>query len=280
MGLNRAYEETEEQRYLETALKAGAWLVKHQLSDGSWAASLRGVPHSYDSFIAWPLVKLCQLSRDRTYQEAARKSADWCLSQQMENGYFDRCSHTQDELPWTHSIGYAMQGLLETGILLKEDKYVYAVLKSAEALLRRYSIKGFKSLYEQQRGFLPARFDHKWKSNDKFSCLTGNAQVSLFWSKLYLLTRDIRYLNGALKLNDDLKTLQILDSGNKGIRGGMKGSHPIYGLYATFRYPNWATKFFIDALIAEEKSMDALRTSQHERLATTRDKDSISGMRG
>ncbi len=259
MGLSRTYEETGEKRYLEAALKAGNWLASNQQPDGSWTVSLRGVPHSYDSYIAWPLAKLWQLSGDRAHQQAARKCLDWCLSQQQENGYFDKCSHTRDELPWTHAIGYTMEGLLETGIILEENKYAEAVLKPAEALLKVYSIKGFKSFYEQQKGVLPARLDHNWKSKDKFSCLTGNAQVSLVWSKLYLLTKNIRYLNGALKLNDDLKALQNLNSGNKGIRGGIKGSHPIYGLYASFRFPNWAAKFFIDALIVEEKAMESLR---------------------
>ena len=279
MGLSRAYEHTGEQRYLEAALKAGAWLVANQLSDGCWAASLRGIPHSYDAFIAWPLAKLWQLSGERAFREAARNNLGWCLSQQRDNGYFDNCSHTIGELPWTHSIGYAMEGLLETGILLKEDKYADAVLKAAEALLRIYSIRGFKSLYEQRKGFLPATFDHNWKSHDKFSCLTGNAQVSIVWSKLFLLTKDIRYMNAALKLNDDLKTLQNLDSENKGIRGGIKGSHPIYGLYATFRYPSWAAKFFIDALITAERSMDSLRTNLQGRLGTTKDEDSTLRIR-
>ena len=273
MGLTRACKETGEKRYLDVAVKTGDWLVNNQLSDGSWALSLRGIPHSYDSFIAWSLAKLWELSGDSAYQKAARKNLDWCLSQQMDNGFYNQCFHTQGESPWTHAIGYAMQGLIETGAILKEDKYLYSAVKAAQALLRIYSTKGFKSLYVQQKGILPARFNSAWKSDDKFSCLTGNAQVSLVWSKLYMTTKDIRYLNGALKINEDLKMLQNLDSGNKGIRGGIKGSHPIYGLYGTFRYPNWATKFFIDTLIAEEMAMDVIRTSQPKRLGDTKSKN-------
>ena len=33
--------------------------------------------------------------------------------------------------------------------------------------------------------------------------------------------------------------------------GGLKGSHPVNGGYLTWRYPNWATKFFADALMLE-----------------------------
>ena len=35
-------------------------------------------------------------------------------------------------------------------------------------------------------------------------------------------------------------------------RGGIKGSHPIWGGYDPFRYPNWAAKFFVDALLASD----------------------------
>lgn len=73
------------------------------------------------------------------------------------------------------------------------------------------------------------------------------------WCILYQVTKDIRYLNGALKINRELKSSQVLDSSEVGIRGGIKGSQPIWGLYRTFGYPCWAVKFFIDALLLEEK---------------------------
>jgi hypothetical protein len=38
------------------------------------------------------------------------------------------------------------------------------------------------------------------------------------------------------------------------MRGGIKGSHPIWGGYDPFRYPNWAAKFFIDAMMMGGKS--------------------------
>ncbi|MGF1595582.1 MAG: hypothetical protein ACFCVK_01410 [Acidimicrobiales bacterium] len=41
---------------------------------------------------------------------------------------------------------------------------------------------------------------------------------------------------------------QALD-GPPEIRGAIKGSHPIWGRYAPLGYPNWATKFFLDALL-------------------------------
>ena len=39
--------------------------------------------------------------------------------------------------------------------------------------------------------------------------------------------------------------------------GGIKGSFPVYGRYAPLQYPNWATKFFIDALLAKQGALNA-----------------------
>ena len=36
------------------------------------------------------------------------------------------------------------------------------------------------------------------------------------------------------------------------MRGAIKGSHPIWGGYLFGTYPNWAVKFFMDALLLEE----------------------------
>ena len=45
--------------------------------------------------------------------------------------------------------------------------------------------------------------------------------------------------------------MQNLTSSNNGIRGGIQGAFPIYGWYAPFCIINWATKFFVDALLLE-----------------------------
>ena len=49
-----------------------------------------------------------------------------------------------------------------------------------------------------------------------------------------------------------MESIQDIKTGNIGMRGGIKGAYPIYGWYAPFCYPNWAAKFFIDALMLEE----------------------------
>jgi len=100
---------------------------------------------------------------------------------------------------------------------------------------------------------LPGRINNKWLSTSSFSCLTGNAQIAIIWLKTYQLNKDNHYLNSAIKLIEQLKKVQNLKSTNTAIRGGIAGSYPIWGKYMPYSYPNWATKFFADALILEEQ---------------------------
>ena len=48
---------------------------------------------------------------------------------------------------------------------------------------------------------------------------------------------------------DYLKRNQRLSDKDLRVQGGIAGSSPIWGRYSMFEYPNWASKFFADALI-------------------------------
>ena len=102
--------------------------------------------------------------------------------------------------------------------------------------------------------WLQASFDPNWNSNDKYSCVTGNAQMAGIWLRLYAVTGESKYKSAALRMNALLRANHNTRSGNSAVRGGMKGSDPIYGGYMPFCYLNWATKFFIDALMLEDRS--------------------------
>ena len=75
--------------------------------------------------------------------------------------------------------------------------------------------------------------------------------------RLYGLDGDKRYLNAGLNLLDDVAATQDVTSPARPHYGGIKGSLPIYGRYAPLQYPNWATKFFIDALLAKQGALNA-----------------------
>ena len=93
-----------------------------------------------------------------------------------------------------------------------------AVAKSAWVLLRKF----------ETNKYLPGAYDPDFKNGQRFTCLTGNAQMSCVWLRLFEVTGDLRYLNAALKMNEMLKQL-IPARGPRGIAGGVSGSYPDLG---------------------------------------------------
>lgn len=258
LGLVRAFRETGKEIYLHAGMRAGDWLVAMQEPNGVWKKfAYYQRAHTYYTEVDWPLLELHAATQTLAYYEAAVKHLDWTLLQQQPNGWIDKCGFQDDAAPFLHTLAYTMQGWLEAGAILQPEEpakniYVQAALRAAEALLHRYEI----------RGFMAGQLDRNWQGTVTYSCLTGNAQTAINWLRLYELTGDARFLNGALKLNDYVKSTQDLKSNNPGIRGGIKGSHPIWGRYIFYSYPNWAAKFFVDALMLEIKLLRELERQE------------------
>lgn len=176
------------------------------------------------------------------YENSAEKNIEWTLSNQLDNGWFKACTFLSDELPTTHTIAYAIRGILESGVILNSQEYIEKAIKSADALLAS----------QGKDACLSGIYDADWKGVTSWSCLTGIAQISIIWLSLYQITDNKKYLSAVRRGNEYLKSLQDIETGNRSIRGAIKGSHPIWGSYNPFNYMNWMAKFFVDALLLEE----------------------------
>jgi uncharacterized protein YyaL (SSP411 family) len=250
LGWCRAYEESREIAYLQAAGRAGDWLVDAQQGDGAWrvgSAETSTVAHAYDARTAWSLLELGQLTGCDRYRRAALRQLDWVLSQQRANGWF--ASNTffgrghRWQHPFTHTIAYVVEGLVGAWQVHSNDRYIEAVERTLTALQSRIS----------PDGFLAGHFDDTWGSDANYCCLTGNAQLAGVLFRMSVITGSKEYLADACRLNDYVKTTQLLTVRHSGLRGGVKGSHPIDGLYSPFVYVNWAAKFFADALMLERR---------------------------
>src|SRR5205823_2692813 len=85
-------------------------------------------------------------------------------------------------------------------------------------------------------------------------------QLAMVWFRLTRETGDERYAAAARRALDFVKATQRSGSRSSeqaGVAGGIKGSHPVWGRYEPFAYPNWATKFFVDALLESELARPA-----------------------
>ena len=246
-GLLRTHEETHDDRYLDAAVRAGDWIVKHQEEDGSWTRANHGqMKRVYDSYVSAPLARLAQLTGNESYERAAIRNCEFVLRQQRENGWFDNCDNSPNfnDEPITHTLGYTIDGLLETGELLGYERFVAAGTKAADALMRRVS----------PSGLLLGRFDDSWRPRARWACLTGCAQIGIIMMKLYTDNGDERYVHTARRLTDFLIYVQQLNAVGRNRSGALPGSYPIWATYAPFKYPCWATKYLIDLLLLVEQN--------------------------
>jgi len=255
-GLIRAHIETRRSEILSSAVSAGDWLLDVQQPDGSWsgAATYQNQPHSYYSMVAWSLAQLSEHTRSTQYGLAAEKNLDFVLAGIRPSGWVDGIN-LRGHPTYLHFIAYALQGALECAILRQRPDAIDRVAHSAWILLRKF---------ETQK-FLFGSYQKDFKPGSRSACLTGNAQMSCVWLRLFEITGDLRYLNAALKMNELLKQLVPL-RGRSGIRGGVSGSYPIWGRYQPLRYISWGCKFLADSLLLEGRLMRSLESAAPENL--------------
>jgi hypothetical protein len=244
LGLVSAFRETGKRLYLDSAVQAARWLISIQEPTGAWRQhSYGGFSHTYHSRVAWAVLEVYQdVNEEEKLLSGARKHLEWAIAQQLEDGWFKNNAFSTNGTPSLHTIAYAARGLFEAGRILEYAPYVQAAIRTANALRSKQRVDGA----------LHGEYGQGWQPTGNWSCLTGDAQTAIIWLKLYQRLGDEAYLTAAQKLNRFLKKTQRLNVKNRGIRGGIKGSHPIQGGYVPYAYPNWAAKFFLDALMLEE----------------------------
>lgn len=242
-GLVRAFRETQEAPFLESALRAGRWLADIVDDTGRWTRSEHlGTPHVYNSRTAWALLQLHRVRPEPAFERTARTNLDWAVSEQR-NGYFRHCAFRAGDAPYTHTIAYTMRGLLESGRILEDHRYLAAADAAAQAMLR----------HARGDGFIPGQIGENGEERDGYCCLTGNCQLAIVWLKLSEQGGDPAYRQAALRALDYVMRCQDIETSDLDVRGAIAGSRPIWGRYAPLSYPNWATKFFIDAMMLRSR---------------------------
>jgi hypothetical protein len=230
---------------IAAAVRAGFWLVKQQDEDGCWRRSQHNdIPHTYDTRASWALLRTGLVAREMSFVDAARRQLDWALTQQAEDGWFANNAFESNVPPFTHTIAYAIQGLLESSLLLGEESYLAAARRAAKTLAQ----------VQRHDGWLAGTYGQSWAPRASYSCLTGIAQMAVIWATIDISCGEESLLRNAGLAIDYLKQRHSVADSNPAIRGGIAGSHPIWGAYARFSYPAWAAKFFADAIMCLGKS--------------------------
>ncbi len=242
-GLMRAADQTKDSKLEQAAERAARWLVAAQDDDGVWrrgaSAFVKQGGHVYNVRVAWALALWARRTNERDAEQAARRSADYALGQQNELGWFAENCLEDEARPLLHTIAYAIQGALEIGLVLGEQRYVDAARRAAQSLAR----------VQRADGFIAGRFDQKWQPAADWCCLTGNSQMALVWDRLAEIDGKADWREHADRAARFVCATQKIDVADPGVRGGVAGSFPIWGSYGCYEYLNWAAKFAVDALL-------------------------------
>jgi len=251
LGWLLLFENTKNVRFLKAAEKAAKWLIEVQDNDGKWSKfTYMNTPHSYHTRVSWALFKIYEHTDKAKFKDNAMKNVIWTLKNHNRFGWFERMGFKEDEIPYTHTIAYTLRGLLEISCYCSGSlqKRILNIIETAIInIIMNFGLDKKKKF--PKRIYLPARLNCYWRTNENYSCLTGNAQLAIIMLKLYEINKNLLFLNSAINLIDEIKLIQSTSCKNEGIRGAIPGSYPIWGNYQPFKYPNWATKFFCDALL-------------------------------
>lgn len=230
--------------YREPLRRAADWLVQTQDPDGCWRkhpTPFAAVGEKeYETHVAWGLFEADRIEPKRGYGRAGLANVRWALSSQSPNGWLARCCLDDPTQPLTHTLGYALRGVLEAYRLSGESDLLDAARRTADGLL---SAAG-------DDGYFPGRLRSDWSPSVRWVCLTGTAQVATCWMLMFQHTQDSRYRDAAFKANAFVRRSVHID-GPAETRGGVKGSFPVDGDYGRFEYLNWAAKFLADSLMLE-----------------------------
>ncbi|HKZ10771.1 MAG TPA: hypothetical protein VJL61_08695 [Rhodanobacteraceae bacterium] len=244
-GWSAAWQQTQDGRFRDSLIRAADWLVAAQDEDGAWrrfaSPFAAHALNTYNTRVAFGLAQAGNVLGEQKYIDTAVRNVEWALTQMRPNGWLENNDLEDNSRPLTHTIAYATRGILEVGLIASKSVFVDAAVRIARAVAQP----------QRDDGALPGRIDADWKPAARWSCVTGNAQMAIVWQRIAQEAGDRSLLPAAEKANRFNMSVQDLATPDPGIRGGIPGSHPRGGGYMTHRYPNWAAKFFMDALMLQ-----------------------------
>jgi hypothetical protein len=247
-GWLAAFRETGDARFRDSAVRAADWLVRAQDSDGAWrrfaSPFASHALNTYNTRVAFALAQASRILMESSYLDAATRNVEWALTQMRPNGWLENNDLEDNNRPLTHTIAYATRGILEVGLMASNDAFVGAAARIARTVAQR----------QRSDGALPGRLDAHWRAAVSWTCVTGNVQMAIIWQRLAAETGDRSWIPAAENAITFNLWVQNLDTSDDGVRGGLPGSHPLKGGYMKGRYPNWAAKFFMDAVMLQAEA--------------------------
>ncbi|MBI4420471.1 MAG: hypothetical protein HY560_06565 [Gemmatimonadetes bacterium] len=258
LGWLAAFRETGDAAFADAARRAGRFLVSMLDADGLWRRGNSPFANPkatlYNTRTAWALAEVGKWLDAPDFREAAARSLVAVARLRHANGWIPDCCLSDDRHPLLHTIAYAIRGFLEGGRVLEDARLIGRAAIAADQIATRVG----------PDGWLPGRLGPDWHAAVSWSCLTGEAQMVNVWLRLFEITGAGRWLEPVPAVLRFLKSTQNRASRDPGLRGGIKGSFPVDGEYGRYEVLNWATKFFADALMRDERISAGVHTGESE----------------
>jgi hypothetical protein len=246
LGWLSAFAATGDDRFAAATRRAGRFLVDMLDADGLWRRgnSRFADPQAtlYNARVAWALAEAGTRLMEPEFTAAAARNLHAVARRQHDNGWIPDCCLSDPQRPLLHTLAYAIRGLLEGGRVLKDDYLIGRAALAGQRLAA--TVRG--------DGWMAGRYRADWSPAARWSCLTGEAQMANNWMRLFQITGDEQWLRPVPAVLRFLQATQNRTTRDPGLRGGIKGSAPLSAEYGTHQVLNWATKFFVDAMIRVE----------------------------
>ena len=139
--LLRAADHASDERYRDSAFRAGRWLLSVQNADGSFNDIDRNVPMVFDT--GQCLIGLTTLARttgDEAYHAAARKTGEWLIAQQEPDGSWVRHSYLGRKHTYYTRVAAA---LIELSDLTLDTRHAEAGRRSIDWALAQQTANGY-----------------------------------------------------------------------------------------------------------------------------------------
>ena len=199
-------------------------------------------------YVAPALLELFKITNNVSFKNLAIRIIETTLKYQSRNGYFEKSDFSKNDKILTHNLGYILEGLIDSYLIIGEQKY----LDSAELTL-----KNLLYLIEQD-GSLNGYITNELKnSDDKYECLVGSAQIAICFYKFAKIKKNKSFEEAGEKIFFNLKKKQNnYDENFGGGIGAIWGSWPISGKYQQYEAINWANKFYLDLILENQESIN------------------------
>ncbi len=239
-GLLSAYKATNRGRYLFAMEQAVNWLLAAQELDGSWQHHAYHASHipTYYTRVIWAVLAANQVLQKDSISEKMKIALQYYSRKITKQNSVQEWGFFPNEKAFTHTIAYTLEGFLESAVLLKNPD----TLNKTAAICNK-----IMGIYEE-KGKIAGRYDEHWNGDYTFVCVTGNAQLSIIFARLFQITGNEAYKHFAFRLFERIANSSC-NIPIPGLHGAVPGSKPLWGSYMRFRFPNWAAKFYLDAYL-------------------------------